>query len=125
MIDFTVNAPGTVSPTGHATAGESWPSSWYVRADVLDALDRALARLPVERTPALSAHAAAVYEILLEQPTYRSMTGPELIKALENRNIFTEQSTLTSRIVPELKPYGVENKPRIGYRIPEEKRPSR
>jgi len=73
--------------------------------------------------PVLSLKQAAVYEMLVEHPPYRGMTGPEIIDELQNRGIFTDQSTLTSRIIPALCPYGIENAPRIGYRIPPTKRP--
>jgi len=73
--------------------------------------------------PILSGAAAAAYEILLEQPPYRGLTGPELLLAMDERGCPTDQSSLTSRIIPELRPYGVENVPRKGYRIPTGRRP--
>ncbi|MEE9212443.1 MAG: hypothetical protein V3U29_07290, partial [Phycisphaeraceae bacterium] len=81
----------------------------------------AVAGRPTKRPP-LSERAAAVYEILTKLPEHRAMTGPQLIDALVARGIRTEQSTLTSRIVPELRPYGIENVPRKGYHIPLGKR---
>lgn len=72
--------------------------------------------------PALSENATAVYEILLALPTYQAMTGARLLDALHKRDVYIEQSTLTSRIIPELKPYGIENCQRKGYRIPLSKR---
>jgi len=75
--------------------------------------------------PILSDAAAGVYEILIAQPFYQGMTGPQLLDALLARGINIEQSTLTSRIIPELEPYGVENAPRKGYRIPENRRPKK
>lgn len=80
---------------------------------------------PSSDLPVLSPAAAAVYEILLEVPPHRGMTGPKLLDALEKRGVYTEQSTLTSRIIPELKAYGVEGVPRKGYRIPLSKRPAK
>ncbi len=74
--------------------------------------------------PVLSKNAAAVYEFLLEQPPHRGFTGPILLDELHKRGHFFSQSDLTSRIVPELGPYGIENAPRKGYRIPPTERPS-
>lgn len=75
--------------------------------------------------PALSKKAAAVYDILIVLPPHRAMTGRDLVDELRKKRICIAQSTLTSRIIPELKPYGVENARRKGYRILEKKLPSR
>ncbi len=73
--------------------------------------------------PILSPKASAVYEILLAQPTHRGLTGPMILDALQKTNLYIDESALTSRYIPELKPYGIENAPRKGYRIPADKRP--
>lgn len=73
--------------------------------------------------PILSSRASMVYQTLLEQPEYKGITGPELITELGKKGVNIELSELTSRYIPELKPYGVENTPRKGYRIPASKRP--
>lgn len=78
----------------------------------------------VATQPALSEHAAAVYDVLIALPVHRALTGPKILNALKRRSIYVEQSTLTSRIIPELKPYGIENAPRKGYRIRPDNRPS-
>lgn len=75
--------------------------------------------------PILSQAASIAYEVLLDQPPHRGLTGPELLLLMDERGCPSDQSTLTSRIVPELKPYGIENAPRKGYRIPPSKRPPR
>ena len=76
--------------------------------------------------PPLSKHASAIYEMLCELPGHRAMLGREIIDAIYKKlNILIDESTLTGRLIPELKPYGVENKHRIGYRIPPRKRPSK
>jgi len=74
---------------------------------------------PKKKLKPLSANAAAVYELLKALLEYKAMKGREILKALENQNpsIFIDQSTLTKNIIPELKPYGVKNRPRIGYYI--------
>lgn len=73
--------------------------------------------------PLLSSVASAVYDILIKLPPHRGLPGPAILTALEESKIFIEQSSLTSRIIPELKPYGIENVHRKGYRIPKSKRP--
>lgn len=65
----------------------------------------------------LSEKAAAVLELLKTAPEHRGMTGPKILEALDKKNILIDQSTLTKNIIPELKPYGVKNRPRIGYYI--------
>lgn len=50
-------------------------------------------------------------------------TNAKRLKTLKRQGIHTETSTLTSRIIPELKPFGIESSPRKGYRIPKSKRP--
>jgi len=74
--------------------------------------------------PILSEKASAVLEILLALPSYRGMTGRQILLALDRLEppIHIDQTTLTKRVIPELKPYGIENKPKIGYRIPESRR---
>lgn len=74
--------------------------------------------------PPLSDNAAKVREILLGLPSERGLIGRKLLEKLDKHGVFIDQSTLTKRIIPELKPYGVMNKPRIGYYIPVESRPS-
>lgn len=75
--------------------------------------------------PILSEAASAAYEILLQQEPYRGLTGTELLSMMAERSphCVPGQSALTTRIIPELEPYGVENAPRKGYRIPQSRRP--
>ncbi|MEX2216530.1 MAG: hypothetical protein WD768_20625 [Phycisphaeraceae bacterium] len=75
--------------------------------------------------PMLSQRAATVYELLLSVPAHRGLTGKQIIEALRERDIYIEQSTLTTHILPQLKPYGLEGKRRVGYRIPQSRRPQR
>ncbi len=79
----------------------------------------------VDRLPPLTDKAAAVYELLLALPAYRAMTGPQIVKALTTKGVPTDQSTLTTHILPQLVPYGLERVPRIGYRMPPDQRPTR
>ncbi len=53
------------------------------------------------------------------------MTGPEILDALVEQDVIIDQSTLTQKIIPELKPYGLRNKPRVGYHIPAAERPKK
>jgi hypothetical protein len=63
----------------------------------------------------LSYKAAAVLTLLENLPVGRALTGKKILGELDKQNIFIDQGTLTKRIIPALKPYGVKNKPRIGY----------
>lgn len=122
--DMSVNRSNIIDEHDPVT-GKKRPFCEYVRATVLDVLERALGRIgPEPDVPPLSPQATAVYEILLQLPAHRAMTGRELIAALNARHMPIEQSTLTSRIIPALEPYGVESVPRIGYRIPASRRPT-
>ena len=65
----------------------------------------------------LSDKALAVLHLLQEQPPYQGLTGPQILKKLDDKKIIISQSALTKSIIPALKPHGVKNKPRIGYYI--------
>jgi hypothetical protein len=65
----------------------------------------------------LSDKALAVLHLLQELPPNQGLTGSKILKKLDGKKIFIEQSTLTKSIIPALKPHGVQNKPRIGYYI--------
>ncbi len=71
-----------------------------------------------ERQEPLSENAAAVYELLQALPPHKAMTGRDILTALETqKNIITDQSTITKSIIPALRPYGVKNKRGAGYYI--------
>jgi hypothetical protein len=74
--------------------------------------------------PPLTDKAAAVLELLKALPCDRGMTGPAILDALNNRQppMNFDQSTLTARIIPELKPRGVKNRRGVGYYIDPSKR---
>ena len=84
-----------------------------VDPDVVEALAN---RFPL---PTLSKKAAVALEILRNLPPEQALTGPRLIDALSDHDdgVDTDQATLTGRIIPALRPYGVENIPRLGYRV--------
>lgn len=63
----------------------------------------------------LSDKTIAVLDLLKELRPNTGLTGPKILKKLYDKNIIFDQSTLTKSIIPALKPYGVKNKPRIGY----------
>ncbi len=65
----------------------------------------------------LSDKALAVLNLLRNLPPNKALTGPKILKELDDKNIIIDQSTLTKSIIPELKPHGVKNRPRIGYYI--------
>ena len=65
----------------------------------------------------LSNKARAVLNLLQELPPNQALTGPKILKELDDKKIIIDQSTLTKSIIPALKPHGVKNKPRIGYYI--------
>ena len=60
-----------------------------------------------------------VLALLRTLPAERALTGSELIAALGVHGFHVDQSTLTSRIIPELKAHGVRNRRGIGYFIRE------
>jgi len=110
-----------------AVLAETWGAAGQSEALLQQAPENApTVDIPAE-LPALSPAAAAVLEILLELPSYRGLTGPKILDALSARNppIHIDQSTLTTRVIPELKAYGIENQRRIGYRIPNDARHTR
>ena len=74
--------------------------------------------------PPLSEKAAIAWEILLELPPHRGLTGTKLLEALAARGVASDQSTMSKWIIPPLKARGVEIKPRFGYFIPTHKRPA-
>jgi len=80
----------------------------------------------IESPLLLSGTAAAVYELLLELPEHRGLTGCEIVDMLRERGTLTDQGTLTRHYIPKLKKsYGVVNIRGMGYFIPPDKRPSR
>jgi hypothetical protein len=78
----------------------------------------------------LSPAALVVREILLSLPPERAMTGKQIVDEVNRRasrspnGTWLLQQTLTTRIVPALKPYGLRNAARIGYFFPMECRPA-
>ena len=70
--------------------------------------------------PVLRKKAGKVYDLLRALEPHEALTGPQILAELAKMNVFMDQTTLTSRIIPELKPYGIENAPRKGYRIPKQ-----
>jgi hypothetical protein len=111
---------GKVAAEGDIKKGP-WPSK--VKKMTFVEFGRAIDGQQEDR-PILSCPAAVAYEILLELPPYCGLICTELLAEMDKRNEPTQQSSLTGRIIPELKPYGVENVPRKGYRIPASKRSS-
>jgi hypothetical protein len=67
--------------------------------------------------PALSPVASAVYDILRDLPEHAAKTEPEILLALASKDARLRVDSIRGRIKRELEPYGIENFPRIGYRI--------
>lgn len=67
----------------------------------------------------LTRKAAAVFNLLKKLPADRGMTGDEILDALNDQDppVLMDQSTLTVRIIPELKAKGVRNRRGVGYYI--------
>ena len=102
-----------------------------VDADALvPALQEAEAAKPPAPKPAgnsvrepLTPNAGKVYETLLALPEHKAMTTKDILNALAERRIFIDESTFYNRIVKELEPYGLQNRPKVGYYIPLASRP--
>lgn len=73
----------------------------------------------------LSGEAKAVRQILLTLRDDEGLSGKDILAALARRKppIHVRQDQLTKRIVPELKPWGIDNKRRVGYFIKKSHRP--
>lgn len=69
--------------------------------------------------PPLNDVEQAIYEMLLELPESAALRGKAILDRLlkKNRMLRTEQSTLTSRIIPKLKEYYNVESTEAGYRI--------
>jgi hypothetical protein len=85
--------------------------------------------LSSERTPIrepLGTNASLLYEKLITLPEHVGITGPAVLDWFsEEHGKIVDQSTLTKEILPPLKPYGLRNKPKIGYFIPLAERPNK
>ncbi|GEM_PF-3815252 len=77
--------------------------------------ERELLEEQAEDKPVLSEGAAVAYEILRELPPYRGLMGPDLLEKMDERGFVSDQSSLTSRIIPELKLYGVDRLRSLGF----------
>ena len=66
-----------------------------------------------------------VYELLLNLPEHRAMTGPAICDVIHSEHsILLDESTLRKAIIPVLtRHYGVEHRPKIGYRVRPDRRP--
>lgn len=71
-----------------------------------------------ERKPLLTEHERQVLDIIAAQPEGNGISGRDIIAEVRHRhNRVLEQSTLSGRIIPRLKTYGVRNRPRVGYYV--------
>jgi hypothetical protein len=88
--------------------------------DTLNSIQAKLAGTPDEqnnrRRPPLADDAKAVLEILEALPERDGLQGKELlIKVEKEKNVVIRHDELTKRIIPKLRPYGVDNEPGAGY----------
>jgi hypothetical protein len=63
----------------------------------------------------VSEKAFQVLRLLRDLQPGQALTGRKICDALAEKNVFVDESVLTTRIIPALRRYGVKNKPRIGY----------
>ena len=75
--------------------------------------------------PILTDDAALVYEILCELPAHRGLTGSQILDELRKHGRYPDLGNLRTRVIAQLEPYGLEKKARVGYRIPQSKRPKK
>ncbi len=72
----------------------------------------------------LTSKAQAVYELLKTLPPGRAMTGPEILERLDykepdpKKRVRMDDGTF-KRVCKELRPYGLSNRPRVGYYLKE------
>jgi hypothetical protein len=99
-----------------AKAGRVAVAPAHQQAGGADAFQDGESLTPVEvRRKPLTSAAACAYEILLALPPYRGLTGPELLAEMDRKGANIDQSTLTKRIIPQLKQLGLQNRRRVGY----------
>ena len=73
---------------------------------------------PAERKQPLTERERQVLDIIAAQSEGKGISGRGIIAEVRHRhNRVLEQSTLSGRIVPRLKHYGVRNRPRVGYYV--------
>lgn len=66
----------------------------------------------------LSKNAQIVYEILVELPPQKALTASEILdKVADKHKKYWDEKELYNRVFPQLKEWGLKNKPRIGYWI--------
>ena len=82
---------------------------------MVEAAMRATARN--KKTEPVSKNARLIYEKLITLQEHEAMTRPQILDWLaDEKEIFLDEGTF-NKIRKELKPYNLENKPRIGYFI--------
>lgn len=69
-----------------------------------------------------SKNAEIVFDLLDKLPPYKALTVPEILDAVSKKHGKAwDEKELYDRVFPQLRPWGLENKPRIGYWIKREK----
>ena len=69
--------------------------------------------------------AGIIYEHLIELPEHKAVTGRAIIDWLARKGHDVSESAFYKEILPTLEPWGVKNKPRIGYHVPLSARPEK
>ena len=97
-----------------------WTLDWLLSIfdqmiPTVEAAMRATARN--KKTEPVSKNARLIYEKLIMLQEHEAMTRPQILDWLaDEKEIFLDEGTF-NKIRKELKPYNLENKPRIGYFI--------
>jgi hypothetical protein len=130
VIDAMTAKSGT---TGVHADWSTFPTQQRLQRDlakanaVLDLVERAAkeratcqSQTVKRRRPKLTPAAAMAYEILKGLPEHKGLTSPMLIVEMDKKGHIADQSTLTTHILPQLRPYGLRNERRRGYYIEKE-----
>jgi len=79
---------------------------------------RCAAKLRDKQAEPLSKNAEIVYDILDKLPPHKALTVPEILdRVSETHGKQWDEKELYDRVFPQLKQWGLKNKPRIGYWI--------
>jgi hypothetical protein len=90
----------------------------YTRLDDLAEHCDKVVKVVVLRREPLSKNAEIVYDILVELPPHKALTVPEILDIVnEKHEKAWDEKELYERVFPQLRQWGLKNKPRIGYWI--------
>ena len=70
----------------------------------------------------LSGNAQMVYDILIALPPHKALPAPDILDEVgKKHDKFWDEKELYHRVFPQLRQWGLKNKPRVGYWIEREK----